>query len=62
MHHPAGGWLARRTTFFGVNADIKYLAAWLDTFISRAERWTSPKYLIGESYGTTRCSDAYMTL
>ncbi|MEX0660212.1 MAG: carboxypeptidase [Balneolaceae bacterium] len=41
-------------TFFGVNADIRYLAEWLDNFVSRNDRWTSPKYLIGESYGTTR--------
>src|SRR5687768_15047819 len=44
---------AERSVFFGVNADIKYLAEWLDTFVSRSGRWSSPKYLIGESYGTT---------
>jgi len=43
-----------RDTFFGVNADIKYLAEWIDNFVSRHNRWTSPKYLKGESYGTTR--------
>ena len=47
---------AKRETFFGVNADIDYLADWIDTFISRQNRWPSPKYLIGESYGTTRVS------
>lgn len=40
--------------FFGINADIKYLADWLNTFVSRNNRWQSPKYLIGESYGGTR--------
>jgi len=45
-----------RETFFGVEADVDYLADWLDVFISRAGRWRSPKYLIGESYGTTRVS------
>ena len=40
--------------FFGVNADVDYLADWIDTFVSRHDRWRSPKYLIGESYGTTR--------
>ncbi|HMB40354.1 MAG TPA: hypothetical protein VKM37_00150 [Balneolaceae bacterium] len=43
-----------RETFFGVNADIEYLAEWIDNFVGRHGRWTSPKYLIGESYGTTR--------
>lgn len=47
---------AKRETFFGVNADIEYLAQWINTFVSRENRWPSPKYLIGESYGTTRVS------
>lgn len=40
--------------FFGINADIKYLATWINTFITRNNRWESPKYIIGESYGGTR--------
>ncbi|MDR1646061.1 MAG: hypothetical protein LBS05_09645 [Tannerellaceae bacterium] len=48
--------------FFGVNEDIKYLATWITTFITRANRWTSPKYLIGESYGTTRVSGLALEL
>ena len=51
-----------RTKFFGVNADIKYLAQWISTFISRYKRWASPKYLIGESYGTTRVSGLALEL
>ena len=43
-----------RSEFFGVQADIDYLADWISVFVSRVERWRSPKYLIGESYGTTR--------
>ena len=42
--------------FFGVNQDIEYLAEWINTFVTRENRWNSPKYLIGESYGTTRVS------
>jgi carboxypeptidase C (cathepsin A) len=53
---------AEKSTFFGVNADIKYLADWLDVFVSRTGRWTSPKYLIGESYGTTRVSGLALEL
>jgi carboxypeptidase C (cathepsin A) len=48
--------------FFGVNADIKYLAEWLSTFVTRYSRWTSPKYLIGESYGTNRVSGLALEL
>lgn len=40
--------------FFGVRADVKYLSEWVNTFVSRMSRWASPKYLIGESYGTGR--------
>ena len=47
---------AKRSQFFGVNQDISYLAEWINTFVTRANRWSSPKYLIGESYGTTRVS------
>ena len=48
--------------FFGVNADIKYLASWINTFVTRNNRWASPKYLIGESYGTTRVSGLALEL
>ncbi|WP_347158188.1 S10 family peptidase [Pontibacter chitinilyticus] len=51
-----------KAKFFGVNADIQYLAEWLNTFVTRKERWTSPKYLIGESYGTTRVSGLALAL
>ena len=50
------------TRFFGVNADIKYLAECLSTFVTRNNRWPSPKYLIGESYGTTRVSGLALEL
>ena len=45
-----------RKLFFGNQADVEYLADWISVFVSRKERWRSPKYLIGESYGTTRVS------
>ena len=48
------GELPDRKQFFGINEDIAYLAEWLTTFVSRKQRWESPKYLIGESYGGTR--------
>ena len=48
------GKLPDRSTFFGINSDIKYLAGWMNTFVSRVNRWQSPKYIIGESYGGTR--------
>ncbi len=48
--------------FFGVNEDIKYLAAWINTFVTCKNRWASPKFLIGESYGTNRVSGLALEL
>nr|BCX00052.1 MAG: carboxypeptidase [Bacteroidota bacterium] len=42
--------------FFGVNEDVAYLSDWIAHWVSRHGRWASPKFLIGESYGTTRVS------
>lgn len=49
---PAEGVNPRR--FYGLDNDIDYLAEWIRLFVTRADRWDSPKFLIGESYGTTR--------
>ena len=51
---PESGDKVDRSKFFGINADITYLAEWLNTFVTRNNRWSSPKYIIGESYGGTR--------
>ncbi|SDB48601.1 Carboxypeptidase C (cathepsin A) [Flavobacteriaceae bacterium MAR_2010_188] len=48
--------------FFGVKQDIEYLATWINTFVTRQNRWESPKYLIGESYGTPRVSGLSLEL
>jgi carboxypeptidase C (cathepsin A) len=52
----------QKSMFFGVNADVKYLADWVNTFVTRNNLWRSPKYLIGESYGTTRVSGLALEL
>lgn len=48
------GKMPEKEQFFGINEDIKYLAEWMSTFVTRHSRWESPKYIIGESYGGTR--------
>ncbi|WP_426669197.1 S10 family peptidase [Mucilaginibacter sp. McL0603] len=48
--------------FFGVNEDVKYLAEWINTFVTRKNRWASPKFLIGESSGTNRVSGLALEL
>src|SRR6202453_4051992 len=39
---------------YGVDADAYACANFIVEFLSRHKRWNSPKYLFGESYGTTR--------
>ncbi len=59
---PTSGDKVKRELFFGINADIKYLGEWVNTFVTRYERWTSPKFLIGESYGGLRVSGLALEL
>ena len=40
--------------FWGVDQDAKSLAQFVQTYVTRNNRWNSPKFLIGESYGTFR--------
>ncbi len=40
--------------FHDYNKDIESVAEFIRLYTSRNQRWSSPKFLIGESYGTTR--------
>lgn len=40
--------------FFGVDADVAAFAQFIQRYITKFDRWNSPKFLYGESYGTTR--------
>lgn len=40
--------------FYGVEQDAQWFADFIYQYLTRNERWASPKFLIGESYGTTR--------
>lgn len=40
--------------FWGVRGDIEAFGEFIRLYISRNERWSSPLFLFGESYGTTR--------
>ncbi len=42
--------------FHGVQQDIESVGAFIRRWIADNKRWASPKYLIGESYGTTRAA------
>ena len=42
--------------FFGLNGDIESVGEFIRLYLGRNERWMSPLFLVGESYGTTRAS------
>jgi len=44
----------KEKAFFGVDQDVHTFANFIVEILSRHRRWNSPKYLFGESYGTTR--------
>jgi carboxypeptidase C (cathepsin A) len=40
--------------FYGVDEDVEAFGQFIETYLNRNDRWNSPKFLIGESYGTFR--------
>lgn len=42
--------------FWGVKGDIESFSEFIRLFLSRYERWSSPLFMFGESYGTTRAA------
>ncbi|MBS3750163.1 MAG: hypothetical protein KGY39_01515 [Anaerolineales bacterium] len=42
--------------FYSVKDDVKFVGEFIRLFTTRSKRWSSPKFLIGESYGTTRAA------
>ena len=45
---------AQDKDFWGVDSDARSLANFVQSYVSRNNRWNSPKFLLGESYGTFR--------
>ena len=42
--------------FHGVQGDVSSVAEFIRLYVTRNQRWASPKFVIGESYGTTRAA------
>ena len=42
--------------FFGLRGDIESVGEFIRLYLTRYERWSSPLFLVGESYGTTRAA------
>ena len=49
---------AKGSQFYGVEEDAEALLSFIQSWLQRYERWMSPKYVIGESYGCTRAACA----
>ncbi len=50
--HPLGETPGK--TFWGIDEDARSITQFISRYLSENNRWNSPKYLLGESYGTTR--------
>lgn len=48
--------------FYGVSEDARATAEFIVAWLTRNHRWNSPKYILGESYGTTRAAVLAKTL
>lgn len=42
--------------FFGLTGDVESIGEFIRMYLGRNERWSSPLFLVGESYGTTRAA------
>jgi len=49
-------------SFYGVDQDIYAHAVFIREFLSKYNRWNSPKYVFGESYGTMRSAGLALAL
>jgi len=45
---------SKNKDFWGVDQDIRGISQFIKQFVTENDRWNSPKYLLGESYGTFR--------
>jgi carboxypeptidase C (cathepsin A) len=45
---------AQNKDFYGIDEDVQAFAQFIVTYVNRNDRWNSPKFLVGESYGTFR--------
>lgn len=48
--------------FHGFEGDVESVGEFIRLYLTRADRWASPKFLTGESYGTTRAAALSLSL
>jgi carboxypeptidase C (cathepsin A) len=52
----------KEKAFYGVDQDIHAFTDFITQFLTRYDRWKSPKYVFGESYGTMRAAGLSLAL
>ncbi len=51
------GGKGKKDDYYGVDQDARAFAQFIERWLTEHDRWGSPKFLIGESYGTTRAAN-----
>ncbi len=51
------GGKGKSVDFYGVDQDARAFTQFIERWLTEHDRWNSPKFLIGESYGTTRAAN-----
>ncbi len=52
----------KEKAFYGVDQDIHAFTDFITQFLTKYDRWNSPKYVFGESYGTMRAAGLSLAL
>jgi carboxypeptidase C (cathepsin A) len=52
----------KEQAFYGVDQDIHAFTDFITQFLTKYDRWRSPKYVFGESYGTMRAAGLALAL
>jgi carboxypeptidase C (cathepsin A) len=52
----------KEKAFYGVDQDIDAFTRFVTQFLTKYDRWNSPKYVFGESYGTMRAAGLSLAL
>ncbi len=52
----------KEKAFYGVDQDIYAFTQFITQFLTKYDRWNSPKYVFGESYGTMRAAGLSLAL
>ncbi len=48
--------MSKKEMFWGIEPDAESILTFIQAWLARYNRWESPKYMVGESYGCTRAS------